>query len=343
MPIKQNSIALILLLVALILGLVYYNEKIDSYEKEFSPSLNNWFKKGKSFNYKMFKVFYVHELLDSSTSESATTILFLHGFPTSSFDFYKVWNLFLNEKNSETFSRKYTSLLAFDHLGYGFSDKPENYNYTIVDKTDLVQMLLAELEIKSVVLVAHDMSDSVALELIRRDNLKALNELTIEKCVLMNGGIITSTLRPIISQKILRTNYIRHIYARSIIWPLFRYVGDFSAIFGQLTKPNTRDLYDFYLTIKYNNGFSILPSTIEYMSERERLNHVWYEALNQTDVPVMFIYGPADPINPSSLFPQKLRADIPKISLRVLSDLVGHYPQFEDPFTVFELIKTFLN
>jgi hypothetical protein len=56
----------------------------------------------------------------------------------------------------------------------------------------------------------------------------------------------------------------------------------------------------------------------------------------------MFVYGPADPINPADRFPKRLRADIPAIKLRVLSEMVGHYPQLEDHFTVYGLIKSFL-
>jgi hypothetical protein len=56
----------------------------------------------------------------------------------------------------------------------------------------------------------------------------------------------------------------------------------------------------------------------------------------------MFVYGPADPINPADTFPKQLRTDIPAVKLRILSELVGHYPQFEDHFTVFGLIKSFL-
>jgi pimeloyl-ACP methyl ester carboxylesterase len=59
-------------------------------------------------------------------------------------------------------------------------------------------------------------------------------------------------------------------------------------------------------------------------------------------VPVLFIYGPADPINLRSIFPQKLRQDLPKIKLSVLSEITGHYPQYEDYFTVFQLILKFI-
>ena len=78
------------------------------------------------------------------------------------------------------------------------------------------------------------------------------------------------------------------------------------------------------------------------MKEREEWGNVWYDALNETSIPVLFIYGPADSINPRDKFPQKLRVDLPRVKLNILSDMIGHYPQFEDSFTVFQLIKNFL-
>lgn len=78
------------------------------------------------------------------------------------------------------------------------------------------------------------------------------------------------------------------------------------------------------------------------MKEREEFGSIWYDALNETSLPVLFIYGPDDPINPRDKFPQKLREDLPRVKLSILSEMVGHYPQFEDSFTVFQLIKNFL-
>lgn len=78
------------------------------------------------------------------------------------------------------------------------------------------------------------------------------------------------------------------------------------------------------------------------MNEREEYGNIWYDALNETSLPVLFIYGPADPINPRSKFTRKLRTDLPRVKLSVLSDFVGHYPHYEDSFTVFQLIKSFL-
>ena len=78
------------------------------------------------------------------------------------------------------------------------------------------------------------------------------------------------------------------------------------------------------------------------MQEREEYGSIWYDAINETTMPVFFIYGPADPINPRSKFPTKLRKELPRVKLTVLSEMIGHYPHFEDSYTVFELIKNIL-
>lgn len=190
-------------------------------------------------------------------------------------------------------------------------------------------------------MVAHDASDSVAQELIRRDNLKNQNHFSILKCVLFNGGIFTSIYRPRIGQELLRTQFVGPYFA-NYFFQYFFFKPMFAAIFGSLNQPTSTDLYDFYLTIKYNHGNQVLPRTIRYMNEREQYGDVWIDALNETVVPVLFIFGPADPINPKDKFPLQMKRDLPFVKLAILSDLVGHYPQWEDPFTVFAIIKEFL-
>lgn len=185
------------------------------------------------------------------------------------------------------------------------------------------------------------MSDSVAQELIRRENLQHHNHFVILKCILFNGGIMTSIYKPLITQDVLRTTTAGPFFAKY----LFTYAGfkwSLAKIFGSLSPPNASELYDFYLGVRYNRGNEVLARTIGYMAERDQYGDVWLDALNETAVPVMFIYGPADPINPSDKFPAKMKRDLPFVKLIVLSHLVGHYPQFEDPFTVSGVIKNFL-
>lgn len=127
---------------------------------------------------------------------------------------------------------------------------------------DMVEKLILHLDIQSIVLVAHDMSDSVAQEILRRDNLKTTNHYKIDKCILMNGGIMTSIYQPFLSQHVMRTEYLSQIvYSRYLFRFSFFKIG-FSPLFGNFKQPNQTEFYDFYLGIKYNHGNERLPQTV---------------------------------------------------------------------------------
>lgn len=93
-----------------------------------------------------------------------------HGFPTASWDWHKLWPEFV----------KHYRVIALDMIGFGFSDKPINYHYSIGDQADLQQALLTSLGISSIHLLAHDYGDTVAQELLARfEDLKKLHSRKI--------------------------------------------------------------------------------------------------------------------------------------------------------------------
>lgn len=341
----KEIFSLVLTVSVIYIAIIAYNEQNFEIEAEFSYNLKNWFAKGKYFNYNDHKIFYLYEKFEKDTRETPVIVL-LHGFPTSSYDYKRIWNQFMELNaglNQRDFKPGSNSILTFDYLGYGFSDKPVNYTYSIFDMADMVEKLILHLNIESVVLVAHDVGDTVAQEILRRDNLKNQNHYNIKKCILMNGGIMTDIYKPVLSQYLMRDKYLGPVVFSKYLFR-FHYFFKFSfrKLFGEFNQPNNTELYDFFLGIKYNEGNERLPQTVGYMQEREEWGSVWYDALNETSLPVLFIYGPADPINPRNKFPTKLREDLPNVKLSVLSETVGHYPHFEDSFTVFQLIKNFL-
>lgn len=346
MLLKEQIVPLTLSLIVALTSILVYNEESFQIELEWSANLEKWFTKGKYFSYKGHKIFYVFEKIEEDTVVKPAIVL-LHGFPTSSFDFFRIWNQFTDKSHQTDLNQLHNkvrtnSILTFDYLGYGFSEKPYNYPYSIFDMADMVEQLILHLKIESVILVAHDISDSVAQEILRRDNLKTTNHYQIEKCVLLNGGIMTSIYKPRLSQYLVRNEYLGPVFCSKYLFRFMFFRIGFSQLFGEFNPPSKSELYDFYLGIKYNNGMRTMPLTIGYMNEREEYGNIWYDALNETSLPVLFIYGPADPINPRDSFPAKLRLDLPRVKLRILSDMVGHYPHHEDSFTVFQLIKNFL-
>src|SRR4029077_3640558 len=94
------------------------------------------------------------------TAGAGPTILLIHGFPTASFDWWKMW---------EALAARF-HIVAADMLGFGFSDKPPTDPYLLTDQATLQEALAAHLGIKQTHLLAHDYGVSVAQELLARQD-----------------------------------------------------------------------------------------------------------------------------------------------------------------------------
>src|SRR6202041_3461067 len=86
------------------------------------------------------------------------TVLLLHGFPTWSYDYAEVATDLAADHD----------VITLDFLGYGASDKPSPYDYSVAESADTVEDLAAHLELGSVRLVVHDYGGIVGQELIGR-------------------------------------------------------------------------------------------------------------------------------------------------------------------------------
>ena len=80
-------------------------------------------------------------------------LLMLHGNPTWSF-YYR--NLILGLKDS------YRCVVP-DHMGMGFSDKPQNYPYTLSQHIDNLEKLLDQIKLDNITLVVHDWGGPIGM------------------------------------------------------------------------------------------------------------------------------------------------------------------------------------
>lgn len=135
-------------------------------------NLENWRQKGNYFDYHGNKIFY------HLSNESDEILLCLHGFPSASFDYHKIWNQLTKQFN----------VLAFDMIGYGFSAKPCNFDYTTFQQVDVLEALLKHLNIKKIHILAHDYGNTITQELLARAEENRLN-FTIESICLLNGAL----------------------------------------------------------------------------------------------------------------------------------------------------------
>lgn len=80
-------------------------------------------------------------------------ILFVHGTPSWSYEFRDVIRIL---------SKRYRCI-AMDHIGFGLSDKPASYNYTLDQHTSNVRALIDHLQLSSFHLLVHDFGGPIGL------------------------------------------------------------------------------------------------------------------------------------------------------------------------------------
>ncbi|MEN8134144.1 MAG: alpha/beta fold hydrolase [Thermodesulfobacteriota bacterium] len=107
-------------------------------------------------------------------------IVMLHGNPTWSF-FYR--NLI------ELLRDRYRVIVP-DHMGCGFSDKPQDYPYRLADHVSNVEKLLDHLQIEKHSLVLHDWGGAIGM------GYAANHPRRIEALVIMNSAAFRSTKIP---------------------------------------------------------------------------------------------------------------------------------------------------
>jgi len=249
-----------------------------------------------------------------SAPGNGPTILLLHGFPSSSFDYRHVV--------PHLGGRAWVTL---DFLGFGLSDKPRPHRYSLLEQADIVASALAETTTGPVVLVAHDMGTSVTTELLARD-LEGYLPFELQRVVLSNGSVILhrASLRP--AQKLLR----------SPLGPVLSRLSSGSSFvraFGRLFSTNhpltPQEGQAQWALWSNNDGHRIAHLLISYLDERVRYASRWHGAVRDWPKPLSFLWALDDPVATTNVL-DGLR------DLRPAADVVelpgvGHYPQVEVP------------
>ena len=252
-------------------------------------------------------------------------LLVIHGFPTSSWDFAPMWD--------ELTSR--FRVIAPDLLGFGFSDKPRDYDYSVVDAASQCEALCKKLGVKRAHVLAHDYGDSVAQELLARHGEGSL-ALKIDSCVLLNGGIFPEQRRPRPIQKLLLTP-LGPILSR--LMSLNRFAKSFSAVFSSGHQPTREELAAHWRIIEHQQGARIAHRLIRYIPERREHRDRWVDVLLQPTVPLRLINGLEDPVSGAHVCDHWLAQDPDADIVRL--EGIGHYPQLEAPTRVLAAFDAF--
>jgi len=180
--------------------------------------------------------------------KSKDTLVILHGYPTSSYDYYKV----LPE-----LSRHYR-VIIHDHLGFGFSEKPLEYSYSIIEQADVALQLWKQMGLTNVTLLAHDYGTSIATEIIARHNKHQIN-LQIDQLILCNGSMHIELSKLRVIQKLLRNKITRKWVAKMTNFSLYK--KNLRNIFFDKKKISDEELqeigFNYYTIGGKNNSYFI--------------------------------------------------------------------------------------
>ena len=242
------------------------------------------------------------------------TVLLLHGYPSSSYDYRMVVPQLAGR-----------AWLTLDFLGFGLSDKPRPHRYSLLEQADIVQAVVAESAPGPVVLVAHDMGTSVTTELLARD-LQGRLPFELQRVVLTNGSVILrrASLRPI--QKVLR-GPLGPLAARLSSKAMFS--REFARLFSTNHPLSAEEADSQWSLMSYNGGHRIGHLLISYLDERERYAERWHGAVRDWKKPLSFLWALDDPVATTNVL-DGLRELRPAADVVELPG-VGHYPQVEVP------------
>ncbi|CAM1348340.1 alpha/beta fold hydrolase [Tenacibaculum crassostreae] len=269
-----------------------------------------WKNKGNFLTIKNQQVFVIDE------GNSDKTLVILHGYPTSSYDYHKV----LPELS------KHYRVIIHDHLGFGFSDKPIHYSYSLIEQADIAFLLWKQLKLQKVTLLAHDYGTSVATEILARYTTKLVN-IEIEELVFCNGSMHIELANLRLIQKLLKNKYTGKFVGSLTNYPIFK--RNMRNVYFNKSKATDVELQEMWEQLMFNGGRKIIHKLSNYINERYFFWHRWIGALKETQIPTKIIWAKNDPVAVFKIA-ETLADEVPNNKLYPIENS-GHFPMLETP------------
>ncbi|MBC8346904.1 MAG: alpha/beta hydrolase [Candidatus Marinimicrobia bacterium] len=260
--------------------------------------------------------------IGNPNADSEHTALILHGFPESSFSYHSVI------EGLKTF---FDRIILFDFLGFGQSDKPIKHHYNIIEQAQIALNVWQSYGVKGGHLIAHDMGDSVAAELITLSNNKKTGDgfrNDLQSVTFTNGGMVIELAQLRILQKLM---------LNPILGPLLSKLSRYKVFKQQVFSANGNkslaesDIEIMWLAFRSGNGNKIGHKLIQYINDRYRYqNSRWLPALKETTIPIHLCWGELDAVAPIAIA-EKLMKDICPKATFTRMDNTGHFCQMDNP------------
>ena len=253
--------------------------------------------------------------------ESKPKLVLIHGFPNSSFDYYKMIPYLADEYH----------IAALDFPGSGFSDKPlDGYNYMLAENAEIVDHFVREVVgFDDFALFTHDRGVSIGLAFLGNYLDNPSPGYTVNYHFLSNSGMFLplANLVPFQLSLLDADAGERMIQARSA--QPRRTEGE----------PESLAFSDIFA---FNQGNISLLYVGRYLLERQVNETRWLENLPRSPVPVAYLWGLTDNVNPiripNYVWDTYLNDRESESSFWILPT-AGHYPQRDNPEEVAKIVR----
>lgn len=240
------------------------------------------------------------------------TLLLLHGFPASSYEWAQVWP-------SLTVGRR---VIALDFLGYGASDKPPRHRYRFTQQADLVEALLAELGVTAPDVLTYDYGAIVTQELLARG-------YPLGRVIFGNAGLFPHLYRPRRVQKLAIAPVIGPLLAAAAANP-----ATFARTWGEVFSrehPLTPEVAaeHFRATRTGHPARTLQSRLLAYIPERAAAADRLAATLGDNISRLSFLWGLQDPVSGAAI-EGELRRRFPDADVVAYPD-AGHCPHLEIP------------
>jgi pimeloyl-ACP methyl ester carboxylesterase len=286
----------------------------DATAEEAMPKcINDWVAQGHYIDFEGREIF-VH----SSGPVGKEGVLVVHGYPGSSWDFKNVVGPVAEE----------TRIAVPDMIGFGHSDKPLDgtykENYSLMLQADMYEAVVADEGLETVILVAHDMGQTVGLELMARQDEGKL-PFRIKHAILLNGSTLVDMVELADMQKTLLQQ--PDVAATEDI-SKEQLVKGIRPTYGPKIQ-NLDAILDCQASqIIAKNGDKVMAQTLRYLDERREFYDRWAGTLTGfRSAPMTVIWGTSDPVAIEAMA-DRVKLWRPETDLYKLEG-IGHWPSIE--------------
>ena len=247
-------------------------------------------------------------------------VLITHGFPGSSID----W------KHVVPRVALHTRVVVSDFLGLGQSDKPtggtfETY-YSLFTKADQVIEIARREGLKEIVLVIHDMGQTVGAEIMARHEEGKL-PFKIKHAIILNGSTLVDMVH-FVPEQVAMLNAPDELTDRVPAATLAQFMAQ-DGLFSKEHAPCQSLLDVMVAQVRAKEGDRLITRLNRYQLERKANLERWRDGLTKLSAPTSVYWGEQD-VNAKVEMAHKMKELNPDIDLHIWQDC-AHWPPIEVP------------